>query len=242
MKTIVRAAQKPMICSRSHPAALVTAVFCGSLAIASAAVFADRGRGSIRASARPVVDQREPVRAPPPVAERRDVHPAPVHVEAPRDWDDNDEDARHFGGFAGGVPARVLRGVRVHDLPAHYIHLAFNNLNYFIDDVGAYYLQQPDGEYLVVQPPVGIIVAAIPPGAVPIQVGPTMYYYLDGDFYIAQDSTFAVVNPPPGIVVPALPAGASQVVVNGNVVYQFNGFNYQPALQDGVTVYTVNPA
>jgi hypothetical protein len=242
MKTVMRVLKQSVRFSRSRQAAFAAAVFCLLLAIACTAVFADRGRGSIRASARPVVVQREPVRAPPPVAERRDVHPAPVHVEAPRDWDDNDEDARHFGGFAGGVPARVMRGQRIHDLPAHYVHLAFNNVNYFIDDVGAYYLQQPDGEYLVVQPPVGIIVAALPSGAVPIQVGPTVYYYLDGDFYVAQDSTFAVVNPPPGIVVPTLPAGASQVVVNGNVVYQFNGFNYQPALQDGVTVYTVNPA
>jgi uncharacterized protein DUF6515 len=49
------------------------------------------------------------------------------------------------------------------------------------------------------------------------------------------------VNPPPGIVVPDPPSGANQVVVNGNVYYQFNGFNYQPSIQDGVTVYTVTP-
>ena len=39
-----------------------------------------------------------------------------------------------------------------------------------------------------------------------------------------------------------LPSGAQQVIVNGAVAYQFNGFNYLPALQDGVTAYTVMPA
>ena len=71
-------------------------------------------------------------------------------------------------------------------------------------------------------------------------LGPTTYYFLDGAFYVPQNGAFAVVNPPPGLVVPALPAGANQVVINGNVIYQFNGFNYQPSLQDGVTVYTVS--
>ena len=64
---------------------------------------------------------------------------------------------------------------------------------------------------------------------------------MDGVFYLPQGNVFTVVNPPPGIVVPDLPAGASQVIVNGNVCYQFNGLNYQPSVQSGVTVYTVTP-
>lgn len=81
----------------------------------------------------------------------------------------------------------------------------------------------------------------LPDGAVPITVGPTTYYYLDGVFYVPQDDSFAVVNPPPGIVVPTLPTGAGQAIIDGVVCYQFNGFNYQPSVQDGVTVYTVTP-
>ena len=79
------------------------------LVLSSAAVYADRGRGSIRAAA-PV--QRTEVRQAPQqvhVEEKRvDVHvetprPAPhVEVQTRRDWDDNDEDGRHFGGFAPG--------------------------------------------------------------------------------------------------------------------------------------------
>jgi hypothetical protein len=170
--------------------------------------------------------------------------PEPPHVQAParRDWDEHDENAQHFGGFGRGEPVRAHRGDRVRVLPSHHFDVEFNRHHYFLDDAGIYYDVQPDGEYLVVQPPVGIVVGALPEGATPIAVGPTTYYYLDGDFYVAQGGGFAIVNPPPGIVVPALPSGASQVVVNGAVVYQFNGFNYTPALQDGVTVYTVTPA
>jgi Family of unknown function (DUF6515) len=230
---------------------------CSALfwALTPAAVQADRGRGSIRAAARPAP---APVRAAPPPREaprpapeaRPDEHPAPpARVEAPpraeppprRDWDDNDDDARSWGGYAHGVPAHIDRGQRFHDLPPSHRGFIFNNVNYYYDDDGAYYLQQPDGEYLVVEPPVGGIVPGLPDGTVPITVGPTTYYYLDGVFYIAQDDTFAVVNPPPGIIVPTLPTGASQAVIDGVVCYQFNGFNYQPSLQDGVTVYTVTP-
>jgi hypothetical protein len=179
-----------------------------------------------------------------PEAHREVRQEAPAHIEAPahRDWDENDEDAGHFGGFARGVAAHVLRGARVHDLPPRHFPIDFHNQHYFFDDTGAYYLAQPDGQYLVVQPPVGVVVAALPAGSTPIAFGPNTFYYLDGVFYVAEGNGFAVVNPPPGIVVPVLPSGANQVVVNGTVVYQFEGFNYTPSLQDGVTAYTVTPA
>jgi len=203
----------------------------------------------------------EPPRAQPPLAEpargqparpeparpvpeaRPDVHAAPPREAAParREWDDNDEEAHHFGGFGRGVPARVARGVRVHDLPPSHREIDFDRHRYFLDDVGVYYDLEPDGQYLVIQPPLGVIVPALPDGATAVVFGPTTFYYLDGVFYVPQGGGFAVVNPPPGIVVPVLPSGASQVIVNGSVAFQFNGFIYQPSLQDGVTVYTVTP-
>jgi hypothetical protein len=130
----------------------------------------------------------------------------------------------------------------VRALPERHRDVVWHDQHYFLDDAGAYYLAQPDGQYVVVQPPVGVAVAGLPADTTPVVLGPTTYYYQDGVFYVAQGNAFAVVNPPPGIVVPALPAGATQVVINGTVVYQFNGFNYVPSLQGGVTVYTVTPA
>jgi len=227
-------------------------VICGLLALTAVPALADRGQGSIRAAGRmapaPRADSPQPRGGAPagPSRAAPDVHvevrtqPPPRVAPPPaRDWDDRDEDVQHAGGFVQRPPGRALRGQRVHDLP-HHVSIFFNNQNYFYDDDGNYY-QQQNGDYIVVQPPVGVVVAALPPGAVSIAAGPTTYYYLDGIFYVAQNDSFAVVNPPAGIIVPDLPSGANQVVVNGNVCYQFNGLNYQPSVQDGVTVYTVNP-
>jgi hypothetical protein len=245
-----RNSKRSVLFGQSRMAIACLAVYA-VMVLTPAATLADRGQGSIRAAARPAP-------APPPRASIHveaphappDVRPAvppnvpvrpPPHIDMQvhHDWDDNDEDIQHGGGFASGAPMRAVRGQRVHDLP-HHVSIFFNNQNYFYDDDGNYY-QQQGGDYVVVQPPVGAIVAALPPGIATIVAGPTTYYYLDGVFYIAQDNSFAVVNPPAGIVVPDLPSGASQVIVNGNVYYQFNGFDYQPSIQDGVTVYTVTP-
>jgi len=233
------------------------AIFAAVTILASASALADRGRGSIRAAARPEPPRPEvreapraevrqaPRPAPPPrVDVRRDEHPAPQRIVVParRDWDENDEDARHFGGFAHGVPAHIIRGEHVHDLPHEHREIEFNHHRYFFDDVGICYDLLPDGQYVVIQPPIGVLAPLLPSGAIPIVIGPTTYYYLDGIFYIQQGDNFTVVNPPPGITVPLLPSGAQQLILNGSVTYQFNGFNYLPSLQDGVTVYTVTPA
>jgi hypothetical protein len=243
--------------------AMVCVVSCAAVAVLPAMVLADRGGGSIRAAGRPAPPPHAepppraepPHEAPPPRAEpphpvpegRPEDHPEahapppPPRGNAPRDWDDNDEDARHFGGYGHGVPARIIRGQHIHDLPHAHVTVLFGNQSFFYDGDGIYYQQQGDGDYLVVQPPVGAIVPYVPDGIVAIPVGPATYYYLDGVFYVAQDGSYAVVNPPPGIVVPTVPTDADQVVINGTVCYQYNGFNYTPSIQDGVTVYTVTP-
>jgi hypothetical protein len=262
----VPAALTPRSCVVSHPY-LFTAAFSGLIALATAATLADQGRGSIRAegrggpAARGEARRPEPARAQPeahrdvraePEAHRdvrpgpeahRDPRPEPVRVEPTRrDWDTGDEDTRHFGGFAHPEPDHVLRGARFRALPDRHFDIDWNHQHYFWDYGDGFYVAQPDGQYLVVQPPIGVVVPELPAGAIPIVVGPTTYYYLDGVFYVPQANGFAVVNPPPGIVVPSLPAGAAQAIINGTVVYQLNGLNYTPILEGGVTAYTVTPA
>jgi len=199
--------------------------------------------------ARPEPAHEEPARPEParagearPGPEQHAPPPAHVDVQPRRDWDDNDEDARHFGGFGHGAPVHIVRGQRFHDLPPHHIEIPWRGHRYFFDDLGIFYELQSDGQYLCVQPPVGLAVTSLPDDAQAITVGPTTYYYLDGMFYIPQGDGYAVVDPPSGMIVPYLPTGASQTVIDNAVVYQFNGFNYTPSIQDGVTVYTVTPS
>jgi hypothetical protein len=233
-------------------ATVVCAALCGLLVMAPAATLADRGGGSIRAAGRAGPVAREPARVEPARVEPARVVPERVIPEARpevraapppparRDWDDHDVDVTRGGGLVDRAPVHAIRGQRLHDLP-HHVEIRFDNRVYFCDDDGNYYLQEgPD--YVVVQPPVGVPLTALPPGAVAIPFGPTTYYYADGIFYVAQGGAFAVVNPPPGIVVTELPTGATQVVIDGNVCYQFNGFTYAPSVQDGVTDYTVTPS
>ena len=228
--------------------AITCSAFFGLLAAAPGTAFADRGGGSIRAAARSgpeprsAPESRGPARIEPSRAPVEVRTPPPSHVDVPvrRDWDDKDEDTRHGGGLVPGEPVRAVRGQRVHDLP-HHVSITYNHQNYVYDDAGNYYQQQGD-DYVVVLPPIGAPVAALPPGVVTVVAGPTTYYFLDGVFYVAQNNSFAVVSPPAGIIVPDLPSGANQAIVNGTVCYQFNGFNYQPSLQGGVTVYVVTPS
>lgn len=254
--------------SETHSKSLgVSLAFCASIALTATPLLADRGVGSIRAAARPAPEVRAapareapvreaPVREAPvreaPVREapereapgRPEIHEAPPRVVAParRDWDENDEDRAHFGGFARGAPVRIVRGTRVHDLPPRHFDIPFHDHHYFFDPVGVFYLADPDGQYEVVEPPIGIDINALPDGADPIEVGGVTYYYLDGVFYAPQGDGFVVVAPPPGIIVPTLPDGATQTEINGTVVYQFNGYNYSPTIQDGVTAYVVTPS
>jgi hypothetical protein len=163
-------------------------------------------------------------------------------VPAHRDWDTNDEDARHFGGFGRGEPARIARGARVHDLPPRHFDIPWHDHHYFWDTGGVFYLADPDGQYQVVEPPVGLPINMLPDTATAIPFNGTTFYYLDGTFYGPAGDGYAVVDPPPGIIVPTLPDGATQVEMNGTAVFQFNGFNYTPTLQDGVTAYVVTPS
>jgi hypothetical protein len=256
----------PQIARLSKAAAVASLALFAAISLAPATALADRGGGSIRGAGRsapapraPEAPHEAPREAPHPAPDVHpdnrapdnhppDVHPDDAHPDnhpapapARRDWDDNDDDAAHWGGYAHGTPVHIARGQRFHDLPHDHFQVHFNNIDYFYDDTGAFYQLGPDGQYVIVQPPVGADITAVPDGATQIAVGPTTYDYLDGIFYIQQDNGFAVVNPPPGIVVPYLPSGANTVDVDGNVVYQFNGFNYAPSIQDGVTVYTVTP-
>ena len=49
---------------------------------------------------------------------------------------------------------------------------------------------------------------------------------------------YTVVNPPLGATVTVLPPGAVQTTVNGQVYFLANGLYYQPAMLNGVSVYT----
>ena len=52
-----------------------------------------------------------------------------------RDWDENDAQARHFGGFALDVPGRIDRGEPFHELPREHREVEFNHHRLFFGDL-----------------------------------------------------------------------------------------------------------
>lgn len=122
-------------------------------------------------------------------------------------------------------------------LPYGYIPLNVGGTPYYYYG-GSYYETGPSG-YVVVQPPVGVVVPDLPPGAETVPAGPNMFYYAGGAFYAPNpQGGFVVIAPPLGVTVDTLPPGATPVSINGMMYYQAGGVYFLPMMQNGVTVYT----
>src|SRR5579872_6443398 len=138
-------------------------------------------------------------RQPPPPAVHENVR-TNVNVHANVDvrdggWDHGHENVYHTGGYRGLHPyyyhpyRPYYWGPHWHPLgffltalAADAIYFDFGGRRYWYDD-GCYYVPA-NGGYSVVPPPIGAVVASIPPGyETPVVDGAT-YYYFGGVFYV----------------------------------------------------------
>lgn len=124
-------------------------------------------------------------------------------------------------------------------LAADAIWFDFNNQRYFYDD-GCYYLPE-NGGYQVVAPPIGALVATLPPGYETPVVDGVNYFYFGGVFYIYTGQGYQVVAAPPGAVIYQLPTGAVDEEIEGQEMLVYNNTYYQPIEQDGQDAYEVVP-
>ena len=149
---------------------------------------------------------------------------------------DIEAERRHAFYWAGFHP-----GLAVGVLPPGYVQVSVGAAGYYYYD-GVYFQPTPAGSYVIVAPPVGVIVPQLPDGAEAIAVGPTTYYYAGGAFYLQQPTGFAAVPAPLGVTVTGLPSGATPVTINGAVYYVAGPTYFLPVMQAGVTVYvTAHP-
>ena len=132
--------------------------------------------------------------------------------------------------------SRFSAGMTVTALPQGYVQVSTGAVGFYYFD-GVYYQPTTDGTYIVVAPPLGVIVPQLPSGAETMTAGPATYYYAGGAFYFQQPTGFVVVQPPLGVTITALPTGAAPVVISGVLYYLAAGAYYQPIMQGGVTVY-----
>jgi hypothetical protein len=88
------------------------------------------------------------------------------------------------------------RGGYVAELPHGHRVIVHGGVRFFYHE-GVWY--RADGpRFVIVAPPVGILVPALPPYYSTIWVGGVPYYYANDAYYVQQPDGYMVVDPPPG--------------------------------------------
>lgn len=89
------------------------------------------------------------------------------------------------------------RGFISPGLPSGSISIGFGGGSFFFQ--GGVWFRPSGGRFVVVMPPIGIVIPILPPTYTPLWIDSTRYYYANGVYYTAaRDSGYVVVAPPPG--------------------------------------------
>jgi len=157
---------------------------------------------------------------------------------------------RHYNGHRGYQPYRYhpYRGHRygphwhphghiLRTLATAAIITSINNKQYHYYS-GVYYVRQSGG-YMVVNPPINIIVNTLPDGFENIMLNGYSYAYFGGAFYVKENGQHKVIDAPDGAVVTYIPEGATEEDINGNYYVVYNHTYYQPFYQNGKNLYQV---
>ena len=151
------------------------------------------------------------------------------------------------------LPPHRRPGYVVRRIPSAAFTLTLGGMAYFYFD-GLFYHHYPHG-YVVVAPPIGVIVPTLPFGYVIVTLHGTNYYYHDHTYYIWDRRGYRVVAEPvvaddtlsmeevalymPGNIVEYLPDGAESVTIDGVQYYEYKRIYFMPSVQNGVVVYIV---
>ncbi len=100
---------------------------------------------------------------------------------------------RHVNYQSGRHPAffwsRFSIGSTITVLPPGYMQVSGGAVGYYYYD-GVFYQPTTLGNYVVVAPSAGVVIPQLPEGAEAFNVGPAIYYYAGGNFYIQQVNGF----------------------------------------------------
>ena len=99
------------------------------------------------------------------------------------------------------------RGYVVDVLPPGNIAINFHGGQFWLRS-GVWY-QRSGPRYVVVQPPVGVIVPAPPSGYTIVYSGGVPYYYANDVYYVQEPTGYEVVSPP-AVATPIAPAAAPE--------------------------------
>jgi len=89
------------------------------------------------------------------------------------------------------------RGFVSPGLPTGSISIGFGGGSFFFQ--GGVWFRPMGGRFVVVMPPIGIVVPILPSAYTPLWIDSARYYYANGVYYTAaRDGGYAVVTPPQG--------------------------------------------
>jgi len=111
-------------------------------------------------------------------------------------------DRGHFAGDFRRDHAYAPRGQTFQVLPRHYDVAVHNGVRFYFGG-GLWYSHDRPGRYVVVAPPLGIVVRLLPPFYTTMYFGPTPYYYANHAYYMQVPQGYAVVAPPTTIAAAA---------------------------------------
>lgn len=111
----------------------------------------------------------------------------------------------------------------LNSLPAGYRPYFRGNDRYYFNS-GVWYAPRGPG-FVVVRPPVGLVISVLPPYYSTLWIGGIPYYYADSVYYTWQpdQNGYAVVDPPDNADQPSPPPGAPQNAQNDLIIYPKNG-------------------
>jgi len=110
--------------------------------------------------------------------------------------DDHHDRDRHEDHHYYGWHDRPHWGYHMHYLPDHYFTIWVDGRRYFYSD-GLYYSYIGDGDYVIVNPPIGAYVNVIPPDFQPVNINGRLYYTNGGVYYLLTEHHGYKVVPTP---------------------------------------------
>ncbi|MFT5862395.1 MAG: hypothetical protein ACI828_001043 [Flavobacteriales bacterium] len=132
----------------------------------------------------------------------------------------------------------------VGSLHHHHVRMFYRGLPYYYY-AGLYYTAYGD-DYVIVLPPRGFRITVLPVGNVRLVVGPSVYFYHSGVYYVERtvsddrEERYEVTQAPVGGVVEDLPDDVEEVVIDGKIFYDHNEVLYKKVfLNDGKVSYEV---
>jgi len=126
------------------------------------------------------------------------------------------------------------RGGYINVLPRDHRAVVFGRDRYFFS--GGVWYRPWGARFVIVAPPVGLVIPVLPPYYTMVQVGGVPYYYANETYYLQTPDGYAVVNPPQGAVVTAPaappPVPPSPAAAEKDYIYPRQGQSEQQQATD----------